>query len=61
MNAIHHHPEKKGESMNAKKLIIVIIVVATLGIGFAQSSFQGIGKPLPKPVPTSCPSDMLCW
>lgn len=47
--------------MNAKKFGLVVLVVAMLGIGFAQSSFKGIGKPLPKPVPTSCPSDLLCW
>jgi hypothetical protein len=56
-----NHPEKKGEIMNAKKLGFVIMIVAILGIGFAQGSFKGIGTPLPKPAPTSCPSDMLCW
>lgn len=47
--------------MNAKTFGLVVMVVAILGIGFAQNSFKSIGKPLPKPVPTSCPSDMLCW
>lgn len=56
-----HHPEKKGEIMKAKKLGLALIIVALLGMGFAKNSFTGIGQPLPKPVPTSCPSDMLCW
>ncbi len=47
--------------MNARKLGLVLIVVGILSIGLAQNSFKGIGKPLPKPVPTSCPSDLLCW
>jgi hypothetical protein len=46
--------------MNAKKVGILVLVVAMLSIGFAQP-FKGIGKPLPKPVPPTCPSDMLCW
>jgi hypothetical protein len=47
--------------MNAKKLGLVLMVVAMLGIGFAQSSFKGIGTPVPKPVPPTCDSDALCW
>jgi hypothetical protein len=47
--------------MNAKKVTILVLVVAVLGIGFAQNSFKGIGQPLPKPVPPTCDSDMLCW
>jgi hypothetical protein len=52
---------EKGEIMNAKKIGILALIVAVLSIGVAQNSFKGIGKPLPKPAPTSCPSDMLCW
>jgi hypothetical protein len=47
--------------MNAKKVGLALIIVSLLSVGFAQNLFAGIGKPLPKPVPTSCPSDMLCW
>jgi hypothetical protein len=56
-----NHPEKKGEVMNAKKVGLALMIVALLSIGFAQNAFKGIGKPLPKPIPTSCPSDLLCW
>jgi hypothetical protein len=47
--------------MNFKKLGLALLIAAMSGIGFAQASVKGIGKPLPKPAPTSCPSDMLCW
>jgi hypothetical protein len=55
------HPKKKEKEMNPKKVGIFVLIVALLSIGFAQNSFKGIGKPLPKPVPTSCPGDMSCW
>jgi hypothetical protein len=46
--------------MNAKKLGILVLVLTMLSLGFA-SPLKGIGKPLPKPVPPTCPSDLLCW
>jgi hypothetical protein len=46
--------------MNAKEVGMLVLVVAILSTGFAQS-FSGIGKPLPKPVPPTCDTDMLCW
>ncbi len=46
--------------MNAKKVGMLVLVIAMLSISFAQS-FTGIGKPLPKPVPPICDTDMLCW
>lgn len=47
--------------MNVKKLSLLVIVVALLSVTFAHKPFAGIGKPFPKPAPTSCPSDLLCW
>jgi hypothetical protein len=55
------HPEKKEKTMNVRKAGILLMVITLLSIGFAQNPFKGIGKPLPKPVPPTCDSDMLCW
>ncbi len=47
--------------MNAKKIGLALIIAAVLSIALAQSPFKGLVTQLPKPVPPTCPSDLLCW
>jgi hypothetical protein len=46
--------------MNVKMLALLIVILTVLSIGLAQKLPAGM-KPLPKPVPSTCPSDLLCW
>lgn len=43
---------------NAKKLIVAVMLVAS---SLASASVTRSKYPLPAPIPTSCPSDVLCW
>lgn len=44
---------------NAKKLSIIVIVLAS-SLSFASTTRNKL-FPLPAPIPTSCPGDVLCW
>jgi hypothetical protein len=55
------HHSTKGESMNVKAVWLTLIIVALLNVGFARDLLTVVGKPFPKGVPPTCPSDMWCW
>jgi hypothetical protein len=46
--------------MNVKTLALLVMVLTVLSIGLAQKLPAGIIK-LPKPPPSTCSSDLLCW
>jgi hypothetical protein len=46
--------------MHVKKVSIPLFIMVLSSIGFCLP-LKKTGKPLPKPVPTSWSSDLLCW